>query len=136
MRYDVTWSCNLWTDGLRDRDYIMHKLMQIMPAGEMVLIYYTDTSVVNGQTVVNDKTQYLLMPLSFEEGTFTDETEVEQLEMQQVRDRIKTNFNLIGKTVIMYNVMRVPALDGLAVIHQINGEPTTQEILTREDFFV
>jgi hypothetical protein len=36
----------------------------------------------------------------------------------------------------MYNVMRVPALDGLAVIHQINGEPTTQEILTREDFFV
>jgi len=133
MHFNVTWSCNLWADNMKDADYIMHELFQSMPGGELTLIFFTDFEMVNDQMIIKDRTQYILMPLKLEES-FSNDTEVEQLEMQQVRERIKIGFNLLGQTIVPYNVMRVPVFEGLSVVTKIIGQPTSKEIYEQGDF--
>jgi len=114
MHYDVTWSFNLWTNTLRERDCIIHELLQCFPLGEMSLVYFPDTSIVNGQKVINDKTSYLLMPLKLSDN-IANETNIEGLEMKETRDAIKTTFTISAHTIVPFNVYRVPVYDKIYI---------------------
>lgn len=133
MHFDVTFSVNLWTDNLKDQNYIIHEILQMMPGGELCLIFFTNTEIVNDKVVIKDRKDYILMPIKIGES-FTDETEIESLEESQVRERIKTTFELSAHTIVPYNVARVQALDSMSIITMINGEPTTKEIFDEDDF--
>jgi hypothetical protein len=133
MHFNVTWSVNLWTDTLVERDYIMHEILQMMPGGEITLIFFTDFTIVNGKMIIGDRTQYILMPVKMGES-FNDETEIETLEQQQVRERIKTTFELTTHSIIPYNLSRVPVFDSFEIIVQMVNQPTSKQIFTEEDF--
>ncbi len=98
--YDVTFSFNLWTNDNRERDFIMHKIIQTFPMGEMSLVYYPDKTNFNN---------YLLIPLKLSED-FNDETSIESMEMKETRDAIKTTFQITAHCIVPYNVFRVPII--------------------------
>jgi len=122
MHFEITFSCNLWTSSNRERDYIIHELLQSMPAGEITLIHYPNTEIVNNQVVIKNKKEYLLMPLKLE-PEINDETNIEQLEMPDVRDKIKTVFNIKAGAIVPYNVYRVPVMTSLEISTRIEGAP-------------
>lgn len=96
--FDITYSVNLWTNDERERDFIMHKLINAFPMGETTLVWFPD---------VTDRNSYVLMPLKMSED-FSDETTIESLEMKDVRDAIKQRFELTLHAIVPYNIYRIP----------------------------
>ncbi len=76
---------NLYTNNYRERDYILTELFQCMPLGEMWLHSYPD--IDNHPDVV------LAVPLKMDD-TVSDETTIEGLDMKDVRDVVRTVFNM------------------------------------------
>ncbi len=98
--FDVTFSFNLWTNDNRERDFIMHKIFQSFPMGELSLVYFPDPKV---------RSNYLLMPLKLSDE-FADESNIEGQEMKETRDAVKTTFQLTAHAIVPYNVYRVPVI--------------------------
>lgn len=133
MHWDVTFSFNLWTNTIRERDCIIHELLQCFPLGEMSLIYYPSEQVVNGQRVITDKSSYLLMPLKLSDS-ITNETNVEGLEMKETRDAIKTVFTISAHTIVPFNVYRVPVVQTIYLAHdmQVYDGEAVREVMVNE----
>lgn len=121
MHFDVNFSFNLWTNNYRERDFIMHEIFQSFPMGEVSLVFFPDTSVVNGRTVINDRTSYLLMPLKLD-MSFNDETQIEGLDQKEVRDAIKTTFTIMSDTIVPYNCYRIPVAMGVGIISSMRDD--------------
>ncbi len=105
MHFNVTFSVNIWTNDQRERDFILHEILQMFPMGEISLIYYPDPT---------NKSSYLLMPLKMSES-FNDETNIEGLDMKETRDAIKTVFSIESHAIVPYNVYRVPVITDIRV---------------------
>lgn len=118
MHWDVTFSLNLWTNTLRERDTIIHELLQCFPLGEASLVYYPSEQTVNNITTISDPSNYLLMPLKLSDN-ITNETNVEGLEMKDTRDAIKTTFTISAHTIIPFNVYRVPVCKTMYIAHEM-----------------
>lgn len=114
--FDVTFNFNLWTNNLRERDFIIHEIIQKFPMGELSLIYFIDktTSGLN-ETQIKRKKEYLLMPLSFD-GSFRDETGIDSIEMPETRDVIKTAFDIKTETIVPHNVYRMPIITKINIL--------------------
>jgi hypothetical protein len=131
MHYDVTFSFNLWTNTLRERDCIIHELLQCFPLGEMSLVYFPDTTTTNGVTVINDTKSYLLMPLKLSDN-ITNETNVEGLDQKETRDAIKTTFTISAHTLVPFNVYRIPVVQRVILAHSMEvygGEPIVETVV-------
>lgn len=113
QHWNLSFSFNLWTNNMRERDFIMHNILQAFPMGEVSLIHYRDRTVVNGvETVINDRRNYLLVPLRWD-GGFNDETNIEGLEMTETRDAIKTVWNIkIDNAMVHYDIEKIPVVQG------------------------
>ncbi len=118
MHFDVTFSFNLWSNTIRERDSIIHDMLQSIPYGEISLVYFPDTSVINGKTVINDRNSYLLIPIKLD-PKITDETAIEGLDMKETRDAIKTVFTITAHAIVPYNIYRVPIAMSVGVVSKM-----------------
>lgn len=113
MHFDVTYQFSLYNNSLRERDKMIHKIMQFFPRGQMSLRWYPDPE--------NYPDIFLFMPLSLEEA-ITDETEIEGLDQNETRDIVRTNFILISSAVVPYDIFRIPAVTKFLVNHDITED--------------
>lgn len=123
MHFDITFSFNLWTNTLRERDCIIHELLQCFPLGEMSLVYYPSETTTNGVTTIEDTSSYLLMPLKLSDN-ITNETNIEGLDMKETRDAIKTVFTISAHTIVPFNVYRVPVMKQFTLAHEMDDSVT------------
>lgn len=106
MHFDITYTFSLYNNSLRERDYLIHKIMQLFARGQRSLRWYPDTN--------NYPDIFVFMPLSLEEG-ITDETEIEGLDQNETRDIIRTNFTIVSSAVVPYDIYRIPAVKTILV---------------------
>lgn len=130
QHWSISFSFNLWTNNMRERDFIMHNLLQFFPLGTISLIYYQDRKIVNGKEVITDKNNYLLIPIIWD-GGFNDETNIESLEMIDTRDAIKTTFVWkIEDAILPYDMIHIPISIGESAIYsQLIESPNYEKIL-------
>lgn len=106
MQFDVTYQFSLYNNNLRERDRMVHQIMQMFPRGGCSLRWYPDK--------IDYPDVFLFMPLRLEEN-FTDETEYDGLEQKETRDQIKTNFNIISSAVVPYDMIHIPIIHKLII---------------------
>lgn len=113
MHFDITYQFSIYNNTMRERDRMIHGIMQIFPRGGCSLRWFPDKE--------DFPWIFLFMPLRIEES-FIDETEIEGLEQKETRDIIKTNFNLISSAVLPYDVFRVPAVHHVLVSEYVEED--------------
>ena len=110
--FEITYTINIWNNSLRERDFMMHTIINSFPEGEAWLIHYPD------QTNMPDV--WLPMPHTLE-NTFTDATDVEDLEASETRDRIRTTLTLkCTRAFVPYQVYQVPVATWVQIDSYIN----------------
>lgn len=115
--FEITYQVDLWTNNLRERDYMMHKIINKMPmGGEAWLSYYPDKE--------NYPHDFLPMPHRLD-LTFKDETELDNLGEKETRDRIRTSFTITcSRAFVPYEIEEVPIVNWVgfeAYVNQQNG---------------
>lgn len=106
MHFDVTYQFSMYNNSLRERDKMLHKIMQLFDRGDRSIRWYPDTENYPGI--------FLYMPLHLEE-TISDESEIEGLDQNETRNVIKTNFIIVSSAVVPYDVLRIPAVKNFMV---------------------
>jgi hypothetical protein len=115
--YEITYQVDIWTNNLRERDFMMHKLINKMPmGGNAWLTYYPDK--------INYPDVYL--PMSHRlDLTFKDETELDNLDIKESRDRIRTSCSIVcTRAFVPYDVYSVPMVAWVgfeSYINTVNG---------------
>jgi hypothetical protein len=118
--FDITYSFNLWTNSERERDFIIHRIFQKFHKGELSLVYFPDP--------VNYKDAYLLMPLKIE-GGFTDETEIEGLQENDIRGQVKSSFTLKSQAILPSEVYEI----GINRMMKFSENDKPDKLLSRYD---
>lgn len=98
-RYNLTYTISIWNNNYRERDCMMHMLIQHFNKGETSLGYYP-----NKTTNPND---YLLMRC-FWDGNFSDDSDLETLEITNTRDVIKSTFTFVIQALIPKRFYEIP----------------------------
>ena len=114
MRFDLSYSVMMWNNNYRERDYMIHALLSDFRQGVLNLVYYPDMD--------NYPDSFLVMPVKME-GEMNDETEIEGLEPEQTRDKIRTSFTLSGEAFLPFESYEVGAVEWVGVdvsLHDIN----------------
>jgi len=106
MRFDITYSINMWNNSMRERDYMLHNFNTKLIQGGTSLIYYPDYA--------NYPEVFLAMPIMVD-GNFNDETEVEGLEVKETRDRVKTSFTIKCEALLPYKAYVPSSIDGVPI---------------------
>ena len=89
MKFEVTYTVNLWTSNDTERDDLHYKINLMFPRGEISLVARNNP---------DNPDYFLFMPLKFD-GAFKDETELEEKE-SQTRSIVKTSFNMTGSSTL------------------------------------
>ncbi|HQM96816.1 MAG TPA: hypothetical protein PK705_07405 [Clostridia bacterium] len=115
--YEITYQCDMWNNNLRERDYMMHKLITKMPmGGDAWLQYYPDR--------VNYPDVYLPMAHRLD-VSFKDETELDNLDVKETRDKIRTSFTITcTRAFVPYEIYDVPVISWInleSYINELNG---------------
>ena len=114
--FEITYSVQMWNNSLRERDYMMHALINSFPMGDAWLIHYPDK--------VNHPDCWLPMAHKLDLA-FTDGTEYDNLAENETRDRIMTSFNIIcTRAFVPYQVYEIPIVsqvDFASYINEVNG---------------
>lgn len=111
MHFDVTYSFSLYNNSYRERDKIIHKIMQLFARGQRSIRWYPDPE--------NYPKIFLFMPLQLDES-INDETEIEGLDQNETRNIIRTNFTIVSQAVVPYDVIRIPAVTEFIINNKIN----------------
>ena len=111
MHFEITYQFSLYNNNGRERDAMIHKIMQWFYRGQCSLRWYPDKT--------NYPDVFLFMPLSLEE-TVSDETDMEGLDEKETRDIIKTNFNIISQAVVPFDYLEIPAVSRILVDEEIS----------------
>jgi len=112
--YEVTYQVDIWNNNLRERDMMMHRIINSFPMGDAWLIHYPDK--------VNYPDTWLPMPHRLD-LTFKDETELDNLDIKETRDRIRTSFTITCTRVFVpYMVYEVPAISWIHFDSYVNEE--------------
>jgi len=122
MHFDVTYQFSIYNNSARERDKLLHKIMQLFPRGQRSIRWYVDP---DGHPEI-----FLFMPLSVDES-FADETEIEGLDQTETRNIVKTNFTIVSSAVVPYDIYRVPAVTRVLVdniIHEDEGRYTSLSV--------
>lgn len=101
MHYDVTYQFSIFNNNARERDALIHQILQMFPRGSCSLRWFPDPIIY--------PEIFLFMPLTMEDD-FTDDTEIEGLPENETRDIIRTTFNIISSAVLPYDILRIPAV--------------------------
>ena len=97
--YEITYTINIWNNSLRERDFMVHALINSFPMGEAWLLHYPDP--------VGNPDVFLPMPHTLE-LTFNDETELEDLSASETRDQIRTALTMkCTRAFVPYQVYKV-----------------------------
>lgn len=119
MHFDVNLSFNLFCNNNRERDYIMTELFQSMPLGDMWLHWFPD--------ITNHPDINMAIPLKLDE-TFSDETEIEGLDMKDTRDVIRTTFQMQMQAMVPMKIYKLPVVKRIKhVIDKIEYESTNSD---------
>lgn len=110
--FEVTYSVQMWNNNLRERDVMMHHIINSFPMGDAWLLYYPDKEKYPDF--------YLPMPHTLD-LTFTDDTDLETLEETETRDRILTSFQLTcTRAFVPYQVYEIPVISQIDFQSYIN----------------
>ena len=114
QRWNLTYQISLWTASYRMRDDILSKIFRAFPAGEMALRHYPDPT---------NQTYFFNMEFRLE-GGFNDSTDLESLDIKEVRDIVRTDFTIMGPAVLPYenhNINNIKYIDlAFSVTEQID----------------
>lgn len=105
-KFEISYSVVLWNNTYRERDYMIHAMLNDFKQGLLNLAYYPDIN--------NYPDAVLIMPIKLD-GSISDETEIEGLEPTQTRDNIKTSFTLTGEAFLPYESYQVNATEWIGV---------------------
>ena len=115
QRWNLTYQMSLWTSSYRMRDDILSKIFRSFPAGEMALRHFPDPA---------NQSYFFNMEFKLE-GSFNDSTDLESLDVKEVRDIVRTDFTITGPAVLPYenyNINNIKYID-LSIYRQevVNG---------------
>jgi hypothetical protein len=102
MHFDLTYSCSLFCSDYKERDHVLYQLYCAFPRGEVSLIYRDPL----GKT----EEDYIFMPLKLDDN-MVDATELENSDMKETRDVIRTDFTMHGQSVVPYPSKEVKAIE-------------------------
>ena len=110
--FEITYSCQMWNNNLRERDKMIHDLINSFPMGDAWLLHYPDKEKYPG----------FFLPMSHKLNlTFNDETELNNLEPTDTRSRIVTSFEIIcTRAFVPYQVYEIPVVSDVAFESYIN----------------
>lgn len=123
--FELEYTVNFWNNDFRERDYMMHAMINSFPMGEAWLFHYPDK--------VNHPKLFLPMAhsLSLE---FTDETQVDDLSPEETRDRIRTSMTIkCTRAFVPYQVYEIDVAQWVNLSSYINetlGQTKDNEVET------
>lgn len=121
--YECTYQFYMWNNSNRERDVMMHKIITGFPQGRLSL-----THAPTGESTTDN---FLFMPMKLE-SNFSDDTEIEAVDMQEVRDQIRTTFTIISEAIIPYDLLEYSIITGTiqainTMINEVTGQPEFSE---------
>jgi hypothetical protein len=88
--YKITYNFSVWTNNNKSRDDLMSRIVRYFNP-TLTLKHFPDP--------VNNPHHFIYMPFEIED-TFSDSSELEQLEEKDTRDLIRTDFIITGESVL------------------------------------
>lgn len=120
----VSFSFNLWTRAEKETGYIMHRLWNMFPMGELTLQHHPGYDPIEWEkqrkldpTFIPpelDPTNRLLIPTKLSESV-SNETEIEGLGQNEVKDKHKTVFTLTAECKIPYKIQIARTIQNILV---------------------
>lgn len=98
--WEITYQVSVWTDSYKQRDDIMSKILTMF-YHDLTIPYYPDP--------VNYPQSRLWMELRMDES-FSDDTNLEDLQEKESRKFIRTTFSLNARTILIYDSDFVPTI--------------------------
>ena len=94
MVFEVNYQVSLWTNTYNERDDLMYKFYTQFIRGELSLLVPVEEAGIQ---------DFLFMPLKIQDD-FSDDTELEAGDPKETRDVIRTSFNMIGESLVPYEL--------------------------------
>jgi len=118
--YEITYQVDMWTNNLRERDFMMHKIINKMPmGGNAWLMHYPD----------KENYPEVCLPMAHRlDMNWKDETELDNLDIKETRDRIRTSFSVTcTRAFVPYEIYEVPMVAWVgfeSYVNEQNGNKT------------
>jgi hypothetical protein len=107
--WEITFQVSIWTDSYKQRDDIISKIL-IMFRQDLTIPYYPDP--------VNYPNEKLWIEIRMDES-FSDETNLEDLQEKESRKFVRTSFTMISRAILPYDMNYVSTILRIQIENEI-----------------